>query len=206
MPNPPNRSMEEFTVDAVAELFPGAPRRNIEAHLPDVLESLEEAGLTDPPMVLMALATIRAETAGFAPISEYRSKYNTSPDGHPFDLYDDRSDLGNRGRPDGERYRGRGFIQLTGRANYQRIGERIGLGEGLEEDPDLANEPRTAARILAAFLADQEDRIRQALERDDLRRARRLVNGGSHGLAPFEECYRTGERLLAGEEGSGEVV
>lgn len=197
MPNPPTRPVERLTVDAVAEMFPGAPRRNIEAHLPDVLEGLAEAGLTDPPMILMALATIRAETAGFAPISEYRSKYNTSPDGHPFDLYDDRSDLGNRGKPDGERFRGRGFIQLTGRANYRRIGERIGLGEGLEQDPDLANQPRTAARILAAFLADKEDRIREALERDDLRRARRLVNGGSHGLAPFEECYRTGKRLLA---------
>lgn len=202
MTEPESRRAEGVTVEAVAEMFPGAPRRNIESHLPEVLESLAEAGLGDLPMVLMALATIRAETAGFAPISEYRSKYNTSPEGHPFDLYDDRTDLGNRGAPDGERYRGRGFIQLTGRDNYRRIGERIGLGPGLEEEPDLANDPRIAARILASFLADKEERIREALAGDDLRKARRLVNGGSHGLAVFEECYRTGEELLAGGGGS----
>lgn len=189
--------LEGVTVDAVSEMFPGTPRKNVETHLPDVLEALEEQGLADKPMALMALATIRAETAGFVPISEFRSRFNTSEGGHPFDLYDDRSDLGNRGAPDGERFKGRGFIQLTGRANYQRIGERIGLGDGLAEDPDLANDSKVAARILASFLADREDRIREALARDDLRKARRLVNGGSHGLAAFEECYRTGERLLA---------
>lgn len=189
--------LDRITVEAVFEMFPGTPRENVETHLPDVLEALEEQGLADEPMALMALATIRAETAGFVPISEFRSRWNTSPDGHPFDLYDDRSDLGNRGVPDGERFRGRGFIQLTGRANYQRIGERIGLGDGLVEDPDLANDSKVAARILASFLADREERIREALARDDLRKARRLVNGGSHGLAAFEECYRTGQRLLA---------
>jgi putative chitinase len=185
------------TVDAVCEMFPGTPRKNIDAHLPDVLAALEEAGLCDKPMALMALATIRAETAGFVPIGEYQSKWNTSEGGHPYDLYDDRADLGNRGAPDGERYRGRGFIQLTGRANYQRIGGRIGLGEGLVEDPDLANDSKTAARILASFLADKEAKIRAALAEDDLKTARRLVNGGSHGLDVFTECYRTGQRLLA---------
>lgn len=188
--------LERLTVDVVCEMFPGTPRKNIEAHLPAVLAALEEAGLGDRPMALMALATIRAETASFRPISEYRSRYNTSEGGHPFDLYDDRADLGNQGAPDGERYRGRGFIQLTGRANYRRIGERIGLGEGLVEDPDQANDSTTAARILASFLADKEAKIRAALAEDDLKAARRLVNGGSHGLDAFTECFRTGERLL----------
>ncbi|MDF0667352.1 MAG: hypothetical protein P0119_14930 [Nitrospira sp.] len=59
-------------------------------------------------MVLVALAIIRAETESFEPIAEGRSRYNTSPNGHPFDLYDYRKDLGNQGPPDGEQYRGRG--------------------------------------------------------------------------------------------------
>lgn len=62
-------------------------------------------------MTLMAVATIRAEAESFLPISEGRSRFSTSPSGHPFDLYDKRRDLGNRGSPDGERYRGRGFVQ-----------------------------------------------------------------------------------------------
>ena len=77
--------------------------RNIKAQLPFVLAALKERGLHDRPMVLMALATIRAEAEPFLPLDEGRSKFNTSPNGHPFDLYDNRRDLGNRGRPDGDR-------------------------------------------------------------------------------------------------------
>ena len=54
----------------------------------------------------MAIATIRAETAGFEPISEFKSRFNTSPQGHPFDLYDSRKDLGNCGAPDGTNFKG----------------------------------------------------------------------------------------------------
>ena len=67
-----------ITVDEVAKIFPGTPRSNIEAQLPHVLKALSKAGLSDPPMVLMALATIRAETAAFLPISEGVSRFNTS--------------------------------------------------------------------------------------------------------------------------------
>ena len=197
MPDPDRGVVDRVTVDLVTQMFPGARRANIEAHLPAVLDSLVEAGLADRPMVLMALATIRAETAGFVPLGEYQSKWNTSPGGHPFDLYDDRAALGNRGAPDGAQFKGRGFIQLTGRANYQRIGEKLSLGETLLEDPELANDSRVAARILAAFLGDKQDKIRQALAAGDYKTARKAVNGGSHGLEVFQECYQTGDRLLA---------
>jgi peptidoglycan L-alanyl-D-glutamate endopeptidase CwlK len=147
-------------------------------------------------MVLMALGTIRAETARFEPISEKPSKYNTSPGGpHPFDLYDHRATLGNLGPPDGARYKGRGFIQLTGRANYLVYGER--LGQPLEESPELANVPRIAAQILAAFLADKRSAAKYAIFGRDLATARKLVNGGSHGMERFETAFVTGEGLLA---------
>ena len=112
----------------VSQMFPFTPVDPIKTHLPFVLNALENAQLVDKPMVLMALATIRAETEGFVPISEGQSRFNTSPGGHPFDLYDNRSDLGNQGDGDGERYKGRGFVQLTGRANYQQYGRALGLG------------------------------------------------------------------------------
>ncbi len=144
----------------------------------------------------MALATIRAETESFLPISEFQSRFNTSPGGHPFDLYDNRKDLGNQGPPDGASYKGRGFIQLTGRTNYQVHGTAIGLGNQLVQNPDLANDPEIAARLLASFLKNKEGLIKQALLADDLATARRLVNGGSHGLDAFTNAYRIGERLI----------
>lgn len=187
--------LEEVDVQTVAQMFPNTPLGHIKTHLPYVLAALKEAGLVDKPMVLMALATIRAETESFEPVSEGLSRFNTSPNGQPFDLYDHRADIGNQGPPDGDRYKGRGYIQLTGRANYRTYGERLGVD--LENQPDLANDPTVAARILAAFLKDKELRIKTALLDDDLRDARRAVNGGSHGLDRFSEAFETGDTLLA---------
>jgi putative chitinase len=191
------QAQPDVTVEIAAHMLPGANVGTITQNLPVVVQALQKAGVGDRLMVLMALATIRAETASFRPISEGISRFNTSPGGHPFDLYDNRKDLGNLGRPDGERYCGRGFVQLTGRTNYQQHGQAIGLGDRLVADPDEANETATAAALLASFLGRQERAIKQALVAEDLRTARRLVNGGSHGLDEFTDAYRTGERLLA---------
>src|SRR5262249_18260231 len=147
----------------VSRMFPETPVRNIETNLPTVLDALVAPQLVEKPMVLMALATIRAETEGFVPISEGQSQFNTSPGGIPFDLYDNRKDLGNQGAPDGARYKGRGFVQLTGRANYAQHGQRIGLGSQLIEDPDLANEAQIAAALLASFIKSREVDIQQAI-------------------------------------------
>lgn len=53
--------------------------------------------------------------------------------------------LGNKVRGDGERYKGRGFIQLTGRDNYKRAGTALGLP--LEANPELAADPNVAAKV-----------------------------------------------------------
>jgi putative chitinase len=186
----------DITVEIAAGMLPDTPRANIESNLPVVLNALVTPQLVDKQMILMALATIRAETASFLPISEGQSHFNTSPGGSPFDLYDYRADLGNLGPPDGERFRGRGFIQLTGRSNYALHGAAIGMSNQLIDDPDLANDPGIAARLLASFLKVHEEKIRAALAAQNLAEARRLVNGGSNGLDAFEAAYATGLLLV----------
>jgi peptidoglycan L-alanyl-D-glutamate endopeptidase CwlK len=176
-------------------MFPATQVDAIKASLPAILEALSEAQLWDKPMVLMALATI-ARRPSFTPVSEGVSKFNTSPGGRPFDLYDNRKDLGNQGPNDGADFRGRGFVQLTGRANYKRCGEMIGMAGKLVQKPDLANDRQVAANLLAAFIKDKERAIKEALLEQDLRAARRLVNGGSHGLDRFTDCYLRGDRLI----------
>ena len=184
------------TEEVVTQMFPFTPLHNITTNLPFVLTALEQQDLTDTGMVIVALSTIRAETESFEPISELISRYNTSPGGRPFDLYDYRRDLGNLGPPDGERYRGRGFVQLTGRSNYQYYGESLGLGTELIKYPERANDTDTAAAVLACFLKHNEERLRDALARDDLAAARKQVNGGIHGLERFTEAFRIGEKLI----------
>jgi len=185
------------TTTVVSKMFPLTPVDNIKNNLPFVLGGLVKYKLVDKPMVLMALATIRAETESFEPISEFKSKYNTSPGGHPFDLYDRRADLGNGGVGDGEKYRGRGYVQLTGKFNFQKYGQALGLGNQLITKPELANEPEVAGQLLAVFVRDKERQIKEALIDGDLRAARRLVNGGSHGLTRFTDAYNRGEQLIS---------
>ncbi|HLK47495.1 MAG TPA: peptidoglycan-binding protein [Bryobacteraceae bacterium] len=184
------------TLHIVSQMFPVTPVGNIRRNLPIVLDALIAPQLTGKSMVLMALATIRAETESFEPISESPSRFNTSPGGLPFDLYDHRKDLGNTGYPDGARFCGRGFVQLTGRANYQVHGAAIGLGDQLIDNPELANDPQIAARLLASFLKARELAIRRALLDGELKTARRLVNGGTTGLDRFQDAYRIGARLI----------
>jgi putative chitinase len=186
-----------ITVTMVSKMFPVTPVDNIRDNLPFVLKGLVERALGDKPMVLMALATIRAETECFQPINEGLSKFNTSPGGHPYDLYDFRADLGNQGNGDGAKYCGRGYIQLTGRFNFQKYGTALGMGNKLTNEPELANDPSIAGKLLAAFLKDKERVIKEALIIDDLRMARRLVNGGSHGLDRFIDAFRLGDALIA---------
>ena len=193
---PPSTTMPNITIGIVAKMFPATRLDNIKANLPHVLNALEDADLTAVPMVLTALATIRAETEGFEPISEFVSRFNTSPGGNPFDLYDNRKDLGNKGPPDGANFKGRGYVQLTGRANYVRFGPVVGVPD-LVDGFDQANDPAIAANILAAFIASKEQAIKAALLANDLATARRLVNGGSNGLDRFSAAYTTGLSLLA---------
>ena len=175
----------ELNVGNVSRLFPATKPANIARYLPYIEAALGVAGLTDRAMVVGALGTIRAETEGFVPISELQSKYNTPPGGAPFSLYDHR--LGNDGAGDGARYRGRGFVQLTGRANYRTYGGKLGCD--LEGNPDRANAPEVAALLLAVFLADKAEPFREAVANGRLDLARKLVNGGAHGLPLFRNAF-----------------
>lgn len=67
--------------------------------------------------------------------------------------YEGRVDLGNSQPGDGERYLGRGLLQITGRGNYQRCSRGLYSDERLLEQPELLEEPETAARSAGWFWA-----------------------------------------------------
>ena len=184
------------SVEVVSQIFPVTPIGNIKGNLPPLLSALIANQVADKPMVLMALSTVRAEVECFEPISEGQSRFNTSPSGHPFDLYDNRKDLGNQGAPDGAQFKGRGFIQLTGRSNYATYGPKLKPPVDLIAKPDLAGDPAVAANLLALFLADKELAIKKALLAGNMATARQLVNGGSNGLDRFSDAYQRGAALI----------
>ena len=104
--------------------------------------------------------------------------------------------MGNTRPDDGWRYRGRGWIQLTGRENYKRFGAPLDLD--LDGEPDLASTPAAAWKIATAYLAIRVRAGKTALEWADLNDARmvtRIVNGGLAGLV--DRRARTDRALAA---------
>lgn len=88
--------------------------------------------------------------------------------------YEGRKDLGNVRPGDGKRYKGRGPIQLTGRANYAAFGEALGL--------DLINHPEMAAQpeigILIACHYWHTRKLNVPADADDVKTITRKINGG----------------------------
>ncbi|MEM8790918.1 MAG: peptidoglycan-binding protein [Pseudomonadota bacterium] len=98
-------------------------------------------------------------------------------------VYGGRRDLGNTEAGDGWRYRGRGYLQLTGRANYTRYGRMLGVD--LAGDPDLAREPEIAWRIAAAYMQTRRrggKRVFEWADQNNVEQVTRAINGGLHGL------------------------
>lgn len=73
-------------------------------------------------------------------------KYARKPEAIANAAYKNRMGNGDEASGDGWRYRGRGFVQITGRDNYRRLGALIGVD--LEAEPDLALDPDNAAKII----------------------------------------------------------
>ena len=133
------------------------------------------------------MGQVTHECAGFRTTEEFASGA----------AYEGREDLGNVHTGDGKRYKGRGLIQLTGRANYRMIGEILGLS--LEDDPELAAEPVTSLRIACEYWKTR--RINTAADRDDLIKATKLVNGGLNGLEDRRKYLQKAKTALAQIEG-----
>ncbi len=85
--------------------------------------------------------------------------------------------LGNNNENDGYDFRGRGYLQLTGRENYEKIGRAIGVD--LTTNPDVAADPEVAAKIAVHYW---QTKVRAIGAENDVYAASRAVNGGSNGL------------------------
>lgn len=161
------------------------------------------SGITDPNEQALFMATMHHESAGFTRMEEnlnYRSadrlmSVNSKARGAGREqveaaiaggpeavgelLYGGRKDLGNTETGDGYRFRGRGAIGLTGRANYERAGKALGLD--LVNNPDLAADPAVAAKVATWYWKDKKG-LSEAAKNGDVERVRKLVNGGYNGL------------------------
>jgi putative chitinase len=96
--------------------------------------------------------------------------------------YEGRADLGNSQPGDGPRFKGRGLIQLTGRANYTAFGRFVGLDLTADADAahQVADDPVLAVRAATWFW--REHGLNALADRDDVEAVTRRINGGLNGL------------------------
>lgn len=169
-----------ITTDQIVAAIKAKPEvvTNIAVSWPAILAALTIAGMPTESTQIAAIATVAVESPTFLPMTE---KYNGDPAVY-FARYDGR--LGNDEPGDGQRFCGRGFIQITGRANYAKYGQILGVD--LVNDPTLALHPDIAAKILANYFHDHK--IDAYAADGDWVKVRKLVNGGTNGLDLFLTC------------------
>lgn len=100
--------------------------------------------------------------------------------------------MGNDAPGDGWKYRGRGMLQLTGKANYALFDKKLGIG--LDINPEAAAIP--ALSLLIALEFYRTNKVFERVDAGDLDGARRITNGGSIGLAHVKQGYEKMMGLL----------
>lgn len=103
--------------------------------------------------------------------------------------YEGRKDLGNTVPGDGKRYMGRGYVQITGRANYNKAS--LATGRDLVANPDLAMDPEIAAHIIVAGMRDGWFTGKKLADYQSFKDMRRIVNGTDKAdlIAGYAETF-----------------
>ncbi|MCX2931424.1 M15 family metallopeptidase [Mycobacterium sp. CVI_P3] len=168
----------------------------VAALLPGVVRCFDEGAISTVPRRAMWFAQVGHESAGF----RYQEEVASGA------AYEGRIDLGNIRPGDGVRFKGRDFIQITGRHNYSELSSWA-FAKGLVPTPTFfVDNPGALATDEYAFVGTTwywttQRRMNDASDARDIELATRYINGGLNGLADRKARYATanslGELLLA---------
>jgi putative chitinase len=180
-------SIDRALLDRIAPKFSGAKAARQNEILDEIsgpiTQVFNEYEINSALRIAHCLAQLGHESAGFRTTEEFASGA----------AYEGRKDLGNTQPGDGKRYKGRGLIQLTGRANYREFGKRMGVD--LENNPETAAEPLLSLKIACEYW--KERKINGPADRDDLITVTKKINGGTNGLDDRRNYLRKAKDELA---------
>lgn len=166
-----------ITPEQLKAIFTKTPKEKIEAYALAFSKEFPSWGLTTPRRIAAFLGQVGWESGELRYDEELRSKWNTSDPKDPTcptgNLYENRKALGNYVPNDGPKFIGRGIIQLTGRANYTKFGNLVGID--LVKNPERAKEPLVATKIALAYWKDRG--LNSHADAWNLDRITELVNG-----------------------------
>jgi predicted chitinase len=146
----------------------GVPADVARKNLPYMTRAMREFGITTRPRARAFLATVLHESMRLQAMNEIGGGSK----------YEGRGGLGNSQAGDGERFKGRGPIQLTGRANYENYGRQLGLN--LVAHPERVATPQVGWRVAACYFAKRPGLL-AAADAHNFRLVTYKVNGGYNG-------------------------
>jgi putative chitinase len=157
----------DVTVDQILEIASYADPTRVEELLPHMLLTMVEYDISTPLRQAHFLAQLAHESGSFNYVEEIASGED----------YEYRDDLGNTEPGDGVRFKGRGLIQITGRANYTACGEDLGVD--LVKNPTRLADNDLACLSAGWFWATND--LNRYADRDDVEMVTRIINGGLNG-------------------------
>ena len=102
--------------------------------------------------------------------------------------------LGNTQKGDGAKYRGRGFLQLTGRTNYQEYQDSDYCRGDIMSSPELLEQPNGATKSGMWFW--MKSGLNEIADKDDVLAITKKINGGTNGLASRKKWLATCKKVL----------
>lgn len=172
----------------------GCPRERAEAYAAPLAEACMRYAIDTPARLAMFLAQIGHESGSLRYVAELWGPTPAQA------RYEGRLDLGNGQPGDGQRFKGRGLIQITGRANYTSVRDRL-RAAGIDDVPDFVERPEAleAPRWAALSAGDYWSMrgINAAADAGDLERATRAVNGGLNGFDDRRVRWEKAKAVLA---------
>ena len=174
---------------AIAKKGQGASTTPIRAKATPV-KPKQYVPVTDSPFELVlrkaaiGAKIVGAELAAFLGQCAHESaKFTTTKEFADGSQYEGRKDLGNVNPGDGVKYKGRGFIQITGRANYTQAAKDLGID--LVNHPELAEKPDVATKVSLWYW---KTRVQPKISNfNNTKAVTKTVNGGLRGLQKREK-------------------
>ena len=154
--------------------------------LPHIVAAMEEFDINTPERQAAFLAQIGHESGGLHWLVEIWGP--SIAQAH----YEGRADLGNTEPGDGFKFKGRGLLQTTGRANYQRTGDALGVD--LLADPTLLATPELAARSAGWYW--REHGLNELADAGNFMLVTRRINGGVNGLEQRTALFEVAKTVL----------
>lgn len=164
-----------ITTQQFTQMFPSAgPKAGV--FVPVLNAAMGKYGIVTPVRIAAFLAQVAHESGQFRYLRELGSDAYLSQ----YDTGEKAKRLGNTPEADGDgqKYRGRGLIQVTGRSNYKICGEALGLD--LLRRPEQLEEPAHAA--MSAGWYWHVNGLNAVADSGDFNRLTRRINGGLNGL------------------------